>query len=57
MYDDCLTDDEQLRDAKAMVNEDLKKAVNEFKREKRDGTVELYVKNLNTYKRFNRSVF
>ena len=57
MDDDCLTDDEQLRDAKAMVNEDLKKAVNEFKREKRDGTVELYVKNLNTYKRFNRSVF
>ena len=42
MDDDCLTDDEQLRDAKAMVNEDLKKAVNEFKREKRDGTVELY---------------
>lgn len=56
MDDDCQTDEEQLDDSKSMMLEELKKAVSQFKQDKKDGMLYNFVKN--TYpKRFERTPF
>ena len=55
--DDCQTDDEQQEDAKTMLREAVKTAVNKFMQDKKDGTAEYNVKNLNLQKRYSRPPF
>lgn len=55
--DDCQTDDEQKEDAKSMLKNELKSAINKFLQDKRDGTVEYNIKNYNVQKRFARVPF
>ena len=50
--DDCATDNEQKEDAKEMMRKELLGAITKYQQEKKDGTVECYIKNLNN-KRFN----
>ena len=55
--DDCQTDDEQKEDAKKMLRDEVKNAINKFFQDKRDGTAENNIKNLNLKKRFSRVPF
>lgn len=48
--DDCATDEEQLEDAKEMMHDHLLEAINKYHQERRDGTLDNYIKNIN-YKR------
>lgn len=56
MDDDCQTDDEQLDDAKKMMEEDLEKAITQYIRDKRDGSLANSIKNLDP-KRLSRDMF
>jgi hypothetical protein len=55
--DDCQTDDEQKEDAKTMLRNDVKSAINKFLQDKKDGTVECTIKNYNLQKRYSRVPF
>jgi hypothetical protein len=55
--DDCQTDEDQRANAKNMLKDELKNAVNKFLSDKRDGTVEYNIKNFNLKKRFSREPF
>ena len=52
--DDCQTDDEQQKDAKSMLKNELSLAITRFIQDKKDGTQGQFVKNLNLQKRFAR---
>jgi hypothetical protein len=55
--DDCQTDQEQRSDAKDMLKNELAQAISKFLSDKRDGIQANFVKNINAYKRFQRSPF
>ena len=47
MDDDCQTDDEQRSNAKNMLRSEVDKAITKFMQDKRDGTIEVSIKNFN----------
>jgi hypothetical protein len=55
--DDCQTDDEQRSNAKRMLRCEVDKAITKFMQDKRDGTIEVNIKNFNLKKRFSRVPF
>lgn len=55
--DDCQTDDDQRENAKNMLKDEIKSAINKFLADKKDGTVEMNIKNFNLKKRFSREPF
>lgn len=55
--DDCQTDDEQKNDAKKMLRREIDQAITKYQQEKRDGTAEMSIKNLNLKKRYSRVPF
>jgi hypothetical protein len=55
--DDCQTDDEQRQNAGRMLEKELRKAIDKFHQDKRDGTAEMNIKNLNIVKRYSRLPF
>ena len=57
MDDDCQTDTEQKEDAKSMLRDEVKNAINRFLQDRRDGTAEMSIKNLNLAKRYSRLPF
>ncbi len=54
--DDCQTEEEQQQDAEKMMKEDLASAITQYLKEKKDGSVTTFVKNLDP-KRFERAPF
>ena len=57
MDDDCQTDDEQRSNAKNMLRSEVEKAITKFMQDKRDGTIEVSIKDFNLKKRFSRKPF
>ena len=57
MDDDCQTDDEQRSNAKNMLRSEVEKAITKFMQDKRDGTIEVSIKDFNLKKRFSRVPF
>lgn len=55
--DDCQTDDEQKCDAKKMLRREVEQAITKYLQDKRDGTAEINIKNLNIRKRYSRVPF
>jgi hypothetical protein len=55
--DDCQTDEEQKRDAKNMLKNELHQAINKYLQDKKEGTTDTFIKNLDTKKRFSRPPF
>ena len=55
--DDCQTDNDQKEDSKKMLRTEVANAINKYLQDKRDGTKDMLVKNINIKKRYARPPF
>lgn len=55
MDDDCQTDEDQNYDAFHMMKTEVEEAINRYVIEKKDGTCELFIKNLYGERRFRNA--